>query len=296
MLAVLRFVPKIRRADPGPFDGVGYVLAATAICSAMVGAESIGVGLFPAWVEYGSWLLAAAAALAYLRWARTRPKPVLDLSLFKVRTFRTNQTGGSLVRMTLGAMPFLLPLLLQGGLGWSPLKAGLVTVSGALGSLSARLGAQAALRRFGFRTTVIFTGVTCGLAVGAAGFFRETTPMVVIVATLALGGFLRSNHLTSVSTLAFADIPDTRVSQASSLTSVVQQMAQALGITVAGLALHISQTITETSLLGSLDPRNFILPFAAVGLMAMGASRTYLPLPANAGEKLVGREGVRGQR
>ena len=296
MIAVLKFVPRRRQPHPGRFDSGGYALAAVAISAAMVGAESMGVGLFPLWVEIGAWIIAAGAGAAYIRHAQRRDKPVLDLSLLKVRTYRVNQTGGSLIRMTLGAMPFLLPLLLQGGLGWSPLKAGLVTIASAAGSISARAGAQNLLRRFGFRTVMIASALTCGVAVGAAGWIRSDTPLIVTLAVLAAGGFLRSNHLTSVSALSFADIPDGRVSQASSFTAVVQQMSQALGITVAGLMLHVSQLATGPHGLQPLAPENFILPFAMIGLGGMAASLFYLSLPANAGAHMHGREGVKGRR
>jgi hypothetical protein len=116
-----------------------------------------------------------------------------------------------------------------------------------------------------------------------------------MAATLALGGFLRSNHLTSVATLAFADIPDRQVSQASSFTAVAQQMSQALGITLAGLMLHAAQVLNGPGT-APLDPKNFILPFAAVGLYGMLAAVTYLPLPKSAGSNLHGREGVKGRR
>lgn len=289
LAAVLRFVPRSRQPHPGPFDSTGYVLAAVAICAAMAGAESMGVGLFPVWVEAAAWVLAGVSGLAYVRHARGRDKPVLNLDLLQIRTYRVNQTGGSLIRMTLGAMPFLLPLLLQDGLGWTPLAAGLVTMSSAAGSLSARVGAQALLRRFGFRSVLIVTALSCGLAVAAAGWFRAGTPVIVILGVLALGGFLRSNHLTSVSALSFADIPDSQVSQASSFTAVVQQMSQALGITLAGLMLHVSQTISAPHGAAPLAPQNFILPFAAVGLCGMAASLTYLALPADAGATLQAR-------
>lgn len=295
MLAVLRFVPRIRQPDPGRFDSLGFALAATAISAAMIGAESMGVAILPLWVEIGAWILAVAAGWAYIRYARGREKPVLDLRLLEVRNYRANQTGGSLIRMTLGAMPFLLPLLLQGGLGWSPLEAGTLTMASAFGSMSARVGAQTILRRYGFKTTLIVTALTCGIAVGATGWFRATTPIWVMAATLFVGGFLRSNHLTSVSTLAFADIPDGQVSQASSFTAVVQQMSQALGITVAGLMLHAAQVVSGPGV-RPLDPINFILPFAAIGLCGMLSVASYLPLPANAGSNLHGREGVRGRR
>ena len=292
---VFRFVPRIRQPHPGRFDSRGYALAAAAISAAMIGAESMGVGLFPLWVEIGAWVVAVAAGGAYVVHAGRREKPVLDLSLLKIATYRVNQTGGSLIRMTLGAMPFLLPLMLQGGLGWTPLQAGAVTMASALGSMSARVGAQYLLQRFGFKSTLIVTAVTCGVAVGATGWFRDSTPVVVMCLTLATGGFLRSNHLTAVSSLAFADIPDSQVSQASSFTAVVQQMSQALGITLAGLMLRWAQVLSGPGV-APLAPQNFILPFAAIGLCGMLAALTYLPLSAKAGASLHGREGVRGRR
>ena len=152
------------------------------------------------------------------------------------------------------------------------------------------------MRRFGFRTVLIATAVSCGAAVAATGWFRAGTPLLAILTVLAVGGFLRSNNLTSASTLAFADIPDPQVSQASSFTAVAQQMSQALGITMAGLMLHVSQQITGPHGVRPLAPENFILPFAVVGLAGMAAALTYLSLPANAGAHMHGREGVRGRR
>jgi EmrB/QacA subfamily drug resistance transporter len=295
MAAVLRFVPAIRQPHPGRFDSLGFALAATAISAAMIGAESLGVAIFPAWVEIAAWIVAAAAGAAYIAYARRKEKPVLDLRLLKITTYRVNQTGGSLIRMTLGAMPFLLPLLLQSGLGWTPLQAGALTMASAFGSISARVGAQTVLRKFGFKATLIVTAVTCGVAVGATGWFRASTPVAVMAMVLALGGFLRSNHLTLVATLAFADIPDRQVSQASSFTAVVQQMSQALGITLAGLILHLAQVASGPEV-APLAPQNFVLPFAAVGLCGMLAAVTYLPLPKSAGSNLHGREGVKGRR
>jgi EmrB/QacA subfamily drug resistance transporter len=293
--AVLRFVPRVRQPHPGRFDSKGFALAATAISAMMIGAEALGVDLFPGWVQIGAWIVALAAGAGYVAYARRKERPVLDLRLLKIATYRVNQTGGSLIRMTLGAMPFLLPLLLQGGLGWTPLQAGGLTMASALGSMSARLGAQYFLQKYGFKRTLIFTAVTCGVAVGAVGWFRASTPIAVMAIALALGGFLRSNNLTSISTLAFADIPDNQVSQASSFTAVVQQMSQALGITLAGLMLHFAQQISGPHV-RALDPQNFILPFAAVGLCGMLAAATYLPLAQNAGANLQGREGVKGRR
>jgi MFS family permease len=151
------------------------------------------------------------------------------------------------------------------------------------------------LRRFGFKATLIVTAVACGVAVAATGWFRASTPIWLMAAVLALGGLLRSQHLTATSTLAFADIPDREVSRASSFTSVVQQMSQAFGITLAGLTLSAAQVVNGPGV-RPLDPKNFVLPFAAVGLCGMLSALTYLPLPRTAGSNLHGREGVKGRR
>jgi EmrB/QacA subfamily drug resistance transporter len=296
MLAVLRFVPRRRQPHPGKFDTVGFLLVATAICAAMIGADSVGQDLLPVWAQLCAWGIAAASGAAYLRHAKHRLRPVLDLTLLRIRTLRVNQTGASTMRMTIGATPFLLPLLLQGGLGWTPLKAGLVTMATALGQLGARIGAQTFLQKFGFRTMLIATSLAGGVTMLAAGFLRPATPIAVVIGVLAVTGFLRANNLTAAGALAFADIPDAQVSSASSLTSVVQQLAQALGITLAGLMLHISQQLTAPQGIAPLSPENFILPFGVVGLATMAGIVSYLPLPKNAGANLHGRQGARGRR
>ena len=289
MLAVWRFVPKIVQPHPGRFDTLGYLMAAAAICAAMVGAESVGVNLLPGWGQALVWTFAIGMGWTYVRYAGKRERPVLDLKLLKIATYRANQTGGTLMRLTVGAFPFLLPLLLQSGLGWTPLQAGLLTMSIAVGSMSARLGAQFVLRRFGFRKTLMFTAAACGLVISTTGLFRSNTPIAWMVVVLAVGGFLRSNHLTCAGTLAFADIPDTSVSQASSLSSVLQQVAQALGITIAALTLRLSQVIGAAHGLAPMAPQNFVLPFAVIGFACLSATAIYGALPADAGAHMQGR-------
>jgi EmrB/QacA subfamily drug resistance transporter len=296
MLAVLKFVPRREQPHPGRFDGLGFFLVATCISMMMVAAESAGVGFIPPWMQAAAWALAAVTGVAYVRHAKGMQKPVLNLALLRYRTLRVNLLGGGLARMTMGATPFLLPLLLQSGLGWSPLKAGMVTISGALGAMFARVGAQSLLRRFGYKRTLIATGLLGGVVGLAPGLFTASTPLVVIIAMLGLAGFMRANHLTSLATLAFADIPDAAVSQASGLTSVVQQMSQALGITVAGLVLHVSQQMSARHGLRPMDVHNFTLPFAAIGLITAAATLDYIGLHPSAGANLHGREGKGGRR
>ncbi len=65
----------------------------------------------------------------YVRHARRHPHPILDLTLMRIPTFRLSVIAGSLTRITQGAQPFLLPLMMQLGFGLTAAQSGLVTVS-----------------------------------------------------------------------------------------------------------------------------------------------------------------------
>jgi len=72
---------------------------------------------------------------------RRVPAPVLDFNLLRYPSFRRAFFGGFLFRVGVGAMPFLLPLLLQVGFSLTPFQSGLITFSATVG---ARMKAGAA--------------------------------------------------------------------------------------------------------------------------------------------------------
>jgi hypothetical protein len=75
------------------------------------------------------------AAALYIAYARRVPAPILDFSLLKLPTFRRASSAASCSGIGVGAMPFLLPLLLQVGFNLTPLQSGLITFTSTLGAL-----------------------------------------------------------------------------------------------------------------------------------------------------------------
>lgn len=284
MLAVARFVPKLNQPDPGRFDAFGFVLTAVSITLLVGAAETLGMKLIPGWAQ----LLALAVSIGlfawYLRHARAVVRPVLDLTLFKYRTFRASLAGGTLVRMGIGAGPFLMPLLFQVALGWSPLQAGFVTIAQGFGALSAKSFAPWIIRTRGFRTVLIASIILMSILVALPGFFQASTPIWLIMGLLALSGFIRSTQFTASNTVAYADVPGERVSAATTLTTVLQQVGLSLGITFGGLMLHM--TVGGG---GPLLPERFTLPFLAIGVISLAALPVYLRLPRDAGANIGGR-------
>lgn len=290
MWAVARFVPALEQPDPGPFDKKGFALVVVAITTLMLAAETVGIGLVPWPVQLGISVVALGMLAAYVRHALRTPRPVLDLRLFRVDTFRASMMGGALVRIGLGATPFLLPLLFQVGLGWGPLEAGLVTIGTGMGAFACKPVAPALIRRVGFRKTLVTSNLLTAALTAVPAFFRAGTPIPFIIGTLIFSGFMRSLQFTATNTVAYADLPRESVSSASTLAVVTQQMALSVGISFGGLMLHVARGGGDVR----LTPDRFLLPFLAIGLMSSLAGPLFRRLPPDAGAHIGGRSAARG--
>ena len=286
MAVVLRVVPRLRQPDPGPFDGLGFVLSALAITGMVVLGEVGGLNLVPAlaqWAVAGG--LVAAVGL-YLWHARRAPRPILDLALFRHRTFTTSLLGATLVRLGLGATPLLLPLLLQTGLGWTPEAAGLFTIFTAVGAIATKTVVSRVIRRLGFRTVLIVSALGTAVTTAAPALFATATPIWVIAGGLMLGGLLRSMHFSAANTLAYDEVSPSETSRASTLSTVVQQVGLSLGVSFGGLVLHWARGAHANA---ALTPERFVIPFILVGATSILALPIYLALPRTAGAGIGGR-------
>ncbi|MET0403260.1 MAG: MFS transporter [Cystobacter sp.] len=289
MVAVLRFVPPLHPPDPGRFDMKGFLLAAAAITTLVGASEVVGMGLVPVAVQAVLWVLAFALIGAYVRHALRVERPVLNVRLVRFDTFRASLVGGTVVRVGLGATPFLLPLLYQVGLGWGPLETGLVTVATAVGAMACKPVAPGIIRRFGFRDVLIYANFLTGALTALPAFFRSSTPVALMLGALAVAGFMRSMQFTALNTVGYADIPQALVSNASTLSVVTQQMGLSLGISFGGLMLHVARGGSEAA----LTPKQFVLPFLAIGFMTMLAGPLFRRMSPEAGASIRGRREAR---
>ena len=162
--------------------------------------------------------------------ARHTANPALDLTLFRLPTFLASVAGGFIFRLGIGALPFLLPLMLQIGFGMTPFQSGMITFASALGAMGMKWATATILRRFGFRTILVVNAVISAAFLAVCAAFTQTTPVAVMLALLLVGGFFRSLQFTSINTIAYAEVEPARVSRATSLVSVAQQLAISSGV------------------------------------------------------------------
>jgi len=285
-IAVTMFIPDVREADGGGrLDITGLFLTGIAMATMMAGFETIGRGIIPPSWTLLLLLIGVAAGLAYMRHASGHPHPVLDLSLMRIPTFASSMLAGSLFRIAVGAMPFLLPLMLQIGFGESAMQSGLTTFTAAAGALAMKPAAQPVLRRFGFRRTLIWNGALAAAFIAICAFFKPAWPALLLDAILLAGGFFRSLQFTAFNTIAYGDIPRPKMSAATSLYSTVQQLTLTLGIVIGAASLEASTALHHHATARVAD---FSIAFLLIGAISALAIPVCARLREDAGEAVSG--------
>ena len=176
----------------------------------------------------------------YVLHARRTGSPVLDFSLLRLPTLRASVLGGFLFRLGIGALPFLLPLLMQIGFGLSPFQSGLITFASAVGAIGMKTLAARIIRAFGFRNMHDRErGHQLRSSSPPARCSRSTTPLLIIMIMLVVGGFFRSLQFTAINTLAYAEVEPAQMSRATTLVSVNQQLALSAGVAVGAVSVEI---------------------------------------------------------
>jgi EmrB/QacA subfamily drug resistance transporter len=286
IVLVTLFVQDAREAPPGKFDGVGLVLSGIALAGLMFGLETAGRGVVPPQATVAMIAAGLLAAVAYAMHARRHTAPLLDFSLMRLPCFGVAFSAMMLFRTGVGAIPFLLPMMLQVGFGESAVQSGLITFASSAGALVMKPAAQHALRFFGFRDTLVWNGVISGVMLALCAAFRPTWPAAMIYAVLLVGGFFRSLQFTAYNSLAYGDVPRTRMSAATSLYSAGQQLAATIGVSFGALSLEVARVVFQHP---TAEPLDFSIAFLAIAGLAAAAAPIALLMPRNAGDELAGR-------
>ena len=278
-------IPNVREEEPRVLDRIGFVYSAVGLAGLVFGVAASGIGILPHLIVGGMIVVGLTALGLYVRHARQVENPLIDLAILRVQTFRVAMVGGILFRVGVGAIPFLLPMMLQIGFGLSAFQSGMLTFAAAAGAMSMKFTAPAILKRFGFRTVLAVNAVLSVIFLVANAAFTAATPAAVIFTVLLVGGFFRSLQFTALNGLAFSDLDGRWMSQGSSLSSVLQQLSIALGVSIAAGALETTRALRGDPNLVAAD---FVPAFLAVAAVSALSLVAFLRLPRGAGSAVSG--------
>jgi len=284
-----RYIEDFRAETLERFDLIGMLLAGIGIAGVAFGLSVLGLDFLP-WSTVAALIVGGSIFIAiYVVYARRTSSPVMDITLFRLHTFRASIVGGFVFRIGIGALPFLLPLMLQLGFGMTPFGSGLITFTSAVGAMGMKAAAATILRRFGFRTILVVNCLISAVFLAACAAFTKATPVAVMVTVLLIGGFFRSLQFTCINTIAYAEIEPAQVSRATSLVTVSRQLALSAGVAFGALVVELVVRYRGGTG-GPLVAADFAPAFLAVGAISALSLLFFVRLPADAGAELSGRQ------
>lgn len=285
LILITIYIPDIRIEGVDRFDTHGFLLLGPGLAAALTGVTLLSVDLTPLPVSWGLTIAGAILLALYVRHARLREAPIIDLRLMRLPTFRASVIGGTMFRVGSGSLPFLLPLMFQLGFGLTAFQSGMMTFASGAGALTMKFIAPPILQRFGFRKVLMMNAVLAAIFILAPAGFTPETPWAFMVVVLFIGGLCRSLQFTSIHAVAYADVTSDRLGSATAFSSVLQQLAGSLGITVAAFGLEAMQGITGTP---TIAPEHFPFVFAFVATLSLLSTLSFARMPRSAGAEMLG--------
>jgi len=285
-VAVRRLLPELPGGERTRFDGFGFALFGAAMVLITIAMEGLGELHLPH-LRVVLLLFAGMACLAayWLRAVHTEA-PLFAASLFRTRSFAVGILGNLFARLGSGALPFLVPLLLQVGMGYSPSLAGMSMIPLAAAAMVAKSLARPLIERFGYRTLLTANTVALGILLASLGLVTADTPYPLLLALLGVLGAINSMQFTAMNTVTLIDLGDQEASSGNSLLSVVAQLSMSLGVACAGALLGgFESAIGKDGVEDVLSA--FHLTFFTIGLMAMFAATIFVQLSPEVGRRAV---------
>ena len=287
ILLVSWLFPNPREEQRRPLDWLGFLLTGAALSCLMYAIEALGRGRGETSIGVAAAAIGLVLGVLAIRHLRRTANPILDLTIFRIPTFRVSIASGSFFRAGAGSLVFLLPILFQVVFGLSAFTSGALTFATAAGAMTMKATARPILRRFGFRGVLLCNGVISTLSIAMCAFFTQAMPVLITFVLLLIAGFFQSLQFTGTQALSYADVENARMSTATSIASMAQQLSRGFGIAITAGILHLGLLWHGGSMLGLADLQ---LAFAGAALLVFVSILCALPLSADAAAEVSGHK------
>jgi len=275
-IATIRYMPNARLPGMGGFDVAGYVLLAVAMVALSFSLDGLaGLGFQHATVLM--LLIGSMAALtAYVLHAGKRRQPLFSLRLFRIHAFSVGLLGNLFARIGNGAMPFLIPLMLQVSMGYAPFNAGLMLLPVTAAGMASKRLATRLIERHGYRRVLVVNTFVVGLVMASFALISPARPLAFTLIQLALFGMVNSIQFTAMNTVTLKDLTGSRASSGNSMLSMVQMLSMSLAVTSAGALLATFESGFGSHQMDALPA--FHATFICMGLITSASAWIFMQL------------------
>ena len=278
-----KYMPNFTTPRRG-FDMTGFLLFGLSLVLISSGMELFGERIVASYIGILTILSGLALLVAYIWHARRHPTPLIALPMFRTRTFSIGIVGNLASRLGTGCVPFLMPLMLQVGFGYSALIAGCMMAPTAIGSLLAKSTVTQVLRKLGYRKTLVGVTLVIGLLIGQFSLQSPGMEVWLLILPLFILGMAMSTQFTAMNTITLADLTDENASSGNSVLAVTQQLAISLGVAVSAAVLRLYEGIESINTV-----EQFHYTFLTMGGVTLVSALVFLLLRPKDGRNMIKR-------
>jgi EmrB/QacA subfamily drug resistance transporter len=278
-----KYMPNFTTPRRG-FDMTGFLLFGLSLVLISSGMELFGERIVASYIGILTILGGFALLAAYIWHARRHPTPLIALPMFRTRTFSIGIVGNLASRLGTGCVPFLMPLMLQVGFGYSALIAGCMMAPTAIGSLLAKSTVTQVLRKLGYRKTLVGVTLVIGLLIGQFSLQSPGMEVWLLILPLFILGMAMSTQFTAMNTITLADLTDENASSGNSVLAVTQQLAISLGVAVSAAVLRLYEGIESINTV-----EQFHYTFLTMGGVTLVSALVFLLLRPKDGRNMIKR-------
>ncbi|HGM6911971.1 TPA: multidrug transporter subunit MdtD [Serratia marcescens] len=264
------------------FDFLGFMLFGLSLVLISTGLELFGERVLASYISLGILLSGFVMLFGYIAHARRHPQPLIGLDLFKTRTFSVGIAGNVASRLGTGCVPFLMPLMLQVGFGYTAIVAGCMMAPTAIGSLMAKSTVTQVLRWFGYRKTLVGITVIIGVLIAQFALQSPGMPLWLMILPLFVLGMAMSTQFTAMNTISLADLNDANASAGNSVLAVTQQLSISFGVAISAAVLRFYESLS----LGTMID-HFHYTFITMGIVTVASALVFMLLRRKDGRNLI---------
>ncbi len=225
-------------------------------------------------------ILIVVCLFVYIKIEKKSVNQVVNYKLFSIRTFRLCFMSNIALRIAFGGRAFVLGLYLQLALGLSPLHAGYMLSSAALGLFSGRMLIKRILPHFGFRKLLIYANVAAVVTSVMYLFILKANFWALII--IVSNSFFTTMVFILLNTLFFADVPERHYASATSISNTIQQLFNSFGVTALATILFMANLV-----LPHFSYKVFMIAFMSIAVIGVILQLLLLKLRPHDGDNLL---------
>jgi EmrB/QacA subfamily drug resistance transporter len=222
-----------------PFDFLGFIILAVSLTTLLVAFDTITEHALSWFVNFIVMILGALGLVVYWYYARKRDYAVINTQIFDHAVFRRVVLHSTTMRLGLGVLPFMGPLLLQLGLGFSAMVSGIYTAIAGVAMILAKSLIRVLLRHFTSGTLAALTAFCLFISFNLNILICYYPYHAVILSVFVINGLLASLQFSAMNSLSYNNLSPSLQSTGTSFLSSLQQLMQSFGIALAALILYL---------------------------------------------------------